>query len=150
MPWMPGQGDAESVTETGARKSEEMPEDNPNKITDIECACGCTTLLPRRLVDAGWKYIRGHKPAGAQKAAKNPKGLKTHTGPEQIEAYFEAQVEQLRKTSHHLKAEAQELLATARHKMAMAKEIDEQIAQLNTVKAQTSEALSRVLKSGRQ
>ncbi len=32
-------------------------------ITDQLCACGCKTRMPSTIVDRGWKYLKGHKPA---------------------------------------------------------------------------------------
>jgi hypothetical protein len=32
-------------------------------ISKTMCICGCETLMPQHLVNIGWKYLRGHKPA---------------------------------------------------------------------------------------
>ena len=124
------------------------PKENPNKISDVECECGCHTLMT-----VGWlrkgktqrRYLYGHKPTTT---AATPSGVrkhvKTNMGPEQIQAYFTAQSEQLKQNGAKLKAEAETLLAQAKAKMAAAREIDEQITQIRTVQQQTQEALSRV------
>lgn len=114
----------------------------------VLCACGCGKSVPQHSAAKNQKYYHGHRPKeGTEKKIKAPRGLKSATGPEQIAAYFDAHVEQLRTNGNKLKSDAQDLLAQARHKMALAKEIDEQITQLTTVKQQTQDALSRVFKS---
>lgn len=120
---------------------------NPHEITDKECECGCHNLMPLGLIRNGWKHLRGHKPLDTTiKPKKHPKGVINNTGPEQILAYFAAQIEQLKANKATLMDDAQQLLAEGKRKMALATEIEDQIRQLQTVKAQTQEALSRVFK----
>lgn len=38
-----------------------VPEKKWNTISNVECACGCGTLLSQKTVDRGWTVIRGHK-----------------------------------------------------------------------------------------
>lgn len=125
---------------------------NPKAISDVECACGCQTLMTM-----GWlhgprgstrRFLNGHKPSTSVSTASGTrKYVKSNMGPEQIVAYFDAQVEQLKKAGSALKTEAQDLLARAKIKMNQVNEIDQQITQLSTVKSQTQEALSRVFKT---
>ena len=121
---------------------------NPHKLSAVECGCGCENLMPQGIVNKGWRYLRGHKPTTSipVRASGVRKYVKSNMGPEQIAAYFAAQIEQLRSNSKKLKDEAQELLAQAKNKMTLAKEIDEQVVQIDTVRAQTQDALSRIFK----
>lgn len=126
---------------------------NPHTISNVACACGCDTLM-----SVGWlhggkngslrQYLYGHKPTVTVPIGTSGirKHVKSNIGPEQIEAYFSAQIEQLKENGAKLKAEAQDLLAKAKHKMAAAQEIDAQISQINTVRAQTQDALGRIFR----
>ena len=130
--------------------------DNPHQISDVACACGCDTLMTVGWLNAGKngsqrKYLYGHAPTATKLL---PSGIRKHVksniGPEQIEAYFAAQVEQLKANGSKIKEEAQELLAKAKIKMAQAQEIDAQITQINTVREQTGSALSRIFSGGKK
>ena len=127
--------------------------DNPHQISDVACACGCDTLMTVGWMNGGKngsqrRYLYGHAPTATKLLRSGiRKHVKSNIGPEQIEAYFAAQVEQLKANGLKLKEEAQELLAKAKAKMAQANEIDRQITQINTVREQTSGALSRIFRA---
>ena len=120
---------------------------NPHELTDTLCVCDCGNRMPLGLVKAGWRYLRGHKPTQTvQTLSGMRKHVKGNIGPEQIDAYFTAQVEQMKANGKKLKDAAEALLAAAKVKMNQAKEIDDQIAQLRAVKSQTQDALGRIFK----
>ena len=124
---------------------------NPKEISNVACACGCDTLMTMGWLHGGpggsqRKYLYGHSPrtsvpTGASGVRKN---VKSNMGPEQIDAYFAAQIAQLTANSEKLKDEAKELLAKAKARMEMANKIDEQLRQIKTVREQTGSALGRV------
>jgi hypothetical protein len=131
-----------------------MNDFNPRAISDVECGCGCGVLMTM-----GWlhgskrglrKYLYGHCPQVSvpTRVSGVRKNVKSNMGPEQIDSYFGAQVDQLTSNSEKLKEEAKDLLAKAKLKMKQASEIDQQICDIRTVRDQTSAALGRIFSKG--
>jgi hypothetical protein len=75
-------------------------------VTRVECKCGCGVLLNSALVERGWRYLRGHKPAGLPKVNPPAKvGASEHVSYERTLAMAQQNLAECRRTRERLVAE---------------------------------------------
>lgn len=103
------------------------------------CDCGCGNLLPQRLYDLGWRYLKGHKAAGGPKVTKRDPVHNQGRAPaarvtalvnwEAVERFVNADLDarraRVRLIAERLPALEAEIEALRAEREALTKEIDE-------------------------
>ena len=109
-------------------------------MSNRECACGCRTLMPQTTADAGWRYLKGHKPKKGGAAA-----LPAATNPKKMIEFFDAQIADWEQQCERLQAQHREMTARLAETRTAIDELRSKMQETKQLRAQVADHFRKVL-----